>query len=179
MAYKLKPNYHFANTDSVGIDKVPVGRLIVVEDYGNQHEIKWLRKVSNYGLDETTTINEAITLNGLNSPLDAKRDFSDSYSITEVDSMLTLKRDVSDSYDKTEVDLALSLKRDIEDSYDKTEIDTALSNIQFNVAGIYEHANLISNSYAIKAGNNAMSVGPITIGEVTISIPNGSVWTII
>jgi hypothetical protein len=179
MAYKLKPNYHFINTDSVGIDKVPVGRLIVVEDYGNQHEIKWLRKVSNIGLDETTTINEALTLNGIDSPFDTKRDFTDSYSITEVDSILTNKRDISDCYDKIEVDLALSLKRDIEDSYIKNEIDAMLSSVQFNTVGIYEHANLISNNYTIKTGNNAMSVGPITIGEVTISIPNGAVWIII
>lgn len=44
--------------------------------------------------------------------------------------------------------------------------------------GLYEMANTISTTYAITAGNNAMSAGPITVtGSVTV--PSGSVWTIV
>jgi len=38
----------------------------------------------------------------------------------------------------------------------------------------------INNSYAIPVGNNAMTAGPITINAgVTVTIPNGSVWTVV
>jgi hypothetical protein len=47
-------------------------------------------------------------------------------------------------------------------------------------APIYENLTTITQSYSITTGTNAMSAGPITINDgVTVSIPNGSVWTIV
>jgi hypothetical protein len=38
----------------------------------------------------------------------------------------------------------------------------------------------VNNSYAIPVGYNAMTAGPITINSgVTVTIPNGSVWTVV
>lgn len=47
-------------------------------------------------------------------------------------------------------------------------------------APIYENVQTVSASYSITTGTNAMSAGPITIADgVTVSIPDGSAWTII
>jgi hypothetical protein len=46
--------------------------------------------------------------------------------------------------------------------------------------GLYEMANTISVDYTITSGNNAMSAGPITVDSgVTVTVPSGSVWTIV
>jgi hypothetical protein len=46
--------------------------------------------------------------------------------------------------------------------------------------GLYEMANTISTNYAITAGNNAISTGPITVNSgVTITIPTGSRWVVV
>lgn len=43
-----------------------------------------------------------------------------------------------------------------------------------------ENAQVVTGNYTITAGKNAMSAGPITINTgVTVTIPTGSVWTII
>lgn len=102
MSYKLKPNYHFTNGTQTGIDKVPVGRLVVVESFGNYNEIKWYKKVNNTGVSDTTTIDQAVALGSLVSPIDVKRDISDSYSITEIDSALSLKANIEDVYYREE-----------------------------------------------------------------------------
>jgi hypothetical protein len=45
---------------------------------------------------------------------------------------------------------------------------------------LYEHANSISTAYTIDTGNNAMSVGPITISTGgSVTIPTGSTYTIV
>lgn len=45
---------------------------------------------------------------------------------------------------------------------------------------IYENAQVLTLSYSITTGTNAMSAGPITIADgVVVSIPDGSVWTIV
>jgi hypothetical protein len=45
--------------------------------------------------------------------------------------------------------------------------------------GMYEHAHTITVNYAIAAGNNAVSGGPMTVADgVTVTVPNGSVWSI-
>jgi hypothetical protein len=186
MAYKLKPNYHFSDMGQTGIDKIPVGRFIVVEDVGNENEIKWYKKVSNNlldsegeiieALDGTHTLNDAIGNFAIVAPLDEKRDVSDSYSQTEVDSMLTVKADLSeldDYYTQTESDAAF---RRADDSYSMTTIDSLL----LNPTGIVESAATISADYNISEGSNAMSLGPIVIDDnVTVNIPNNSVWQII
>ena len=46
-------------------------------------------------------------------------------------------------------------------------------------AGLFEHANVLSENYAIASGNNAISAGPITIAAgATITVPSGSTWYI-
>ena len=51
----------------------------------------------------------------------------------------------------------------------------------FNIGvPIVENTAIISNSYCITTGSNAHSAGPIVLSNnATVSIPNGSVWTII
>jgi hypothetical protein len=45
---------------------------------------------------------------------------------------------------------------------------------------IYENATTISVNYAITTGTNGMSAGPITIANgIVVTIPTGSVWTIV
>lgn len=161
MAYKLKPNYHFTNGAQTGIDKVPVGRFVIVESFGNYNEIKWYKKTSNTNLSDTTTIEQAVTLGNLVSPTDSKRDISDSYSITEVDS-------------------ALSLKADTANVYDRVETDAMVESVRNNQTGIIQQVNTISQSVTIPSTNNAASISPIKIADnVTITIGNGAVWKII
>lgn len=45
---------------------------------------------------------------------------------------------------------------------------------------IYENDQVVNTNYTITAGKNAMSAGPITINNgVTITVPNGSTYTIV
>lgn len=44
----------------------------------------------------------------------------------------------------------------------------------------YENSKLVSADYTITSGKNAMTAGPITINDgVNITVPAGSVWTIV
>jgi len=46
-------------------------------------------------------------------------------------------------------------------------------------AGLWEHAATITETYAITAGNNAMSAGPVTIADgVSVTVPSGSRWVV-
>jgi hypothetical protein len=46
--------------------------------------------------------------------------------------------------------------------------------------GYIENANTISISASINSGNNAISAGPVTVNSgVTITVPTGSVWTVV
>ena len=46
--------------------------------------------------------------------------------------------------------------------------------------GLYEHSNTINADYAITSGNNAISVGEITIASgVTVTVPTGSRWVVL
>jgi hypothetical protein len=45
---------------------------------------------------------------------------------------------------------------------------------------ITENATSVSTSYCITTGSNAVSGGPILLANgATVTIPNGSVWTIV
>jgi hypothetical protein len=45
---------------------------------------------------------------------------------------------------------------------------------------IYENSQTVTSNYTITAGKNGFSVGPITIDSgVAVTVPSGSVWTII
>lgn len=44
----------------------------------------------------------------------------------------------------------------------------------------YENSQVVTEDYTITSGKNAMSAGPITIADgVTVTIPEGSVWSIV
>jgi hypothetical protein len=60
-------------------------------------------------------------------------------------------------------------------------VSTASDNVAFTSdTPIYENLNTIRTSYVITTGSNAMSAGPITIAnDVTVTIPDGSDWTIV
>jgi len=46
--------------------------------------------------------------------------------------------------------------------------------------GIWQHANTIIQDYAIASGNNGLSAAPVTVASgVTVTIPSGSVWTLV
>ena len=57
MAYNRKPNYHFKTVNDTGIDEVPVGAFIVVEDFNG--ESKTFTKTSDTGLTSSSTIADA------------------------------------------------------------------------------------------------------------------------
>lgn len=160
MAYKLKPNYHFATENETGIDKVPVGRFIIVDDYGAGN-IRWFRKENNTGLSPTTTIATALDNGNLVDPITDKRDVSDSYSIAEVDG-------------------ALSTKADSANVYTKAETDALISDVELNTDGIIQQSNSILSDITILDNNNAMSIGPINIADgITVTLGDNSVWQII
>lgn len=44
----------------------------------------------------------------------------------------------------------------------------------------FENGNTVTSNYTITTGKNAISGGPITIANnITVTIPDGSVWTIV
>lgn len=187
MAYKLKPNYHFADTTQLGIDKIPSGRLIIVEDYGPNHDIKWFRKLTNNlrddnnniigTLDSTHTVNDALTYKCIEAPLDKKADITSVYSMTEIDGALSSKADATDVYTKVDVDGTF---RTIADSYTITDIDSMFDNASVNPSGVIQQSNTITTDVVIEYGNNAVSVGPITIAnDKSVEITDGSEWLII
>ena len=47
-------------------------------------------------------------------------------------------------------------------------------------SGLLEHSATVSTNYSISSGNNAISGGPITVNSgVTVTVPSGSVWTVV
>lgn len=57
MSYTIKPNYHFKTKNDIGIDEIPVGRIVVVENYDNS--IRTFVKTGNDGLTASSTIEDA------------------------------------------------------------------------------------------------------------------------
>ena len=57
MSYKRKPNYHFASKTETGLDNVPLGRVVVCEDYDGATKIFVLSDKT--GVTGSTTIEEA------------------------------------------------------------------------------------------------------------------------
>jgi hypothetical protein len=44
----------------------------------------------------------------------------------------------------------------------------------------YENDQTVSTTYSITSGKNAMTAGPITINDgITVTVPNGSTWTVV
>lgn len=45
---------------------------------------------------------------------------------------------------------------------------------------LYENDQIVASNYTITSGKNALSAGPVTINSgVTVTVPSGSVWTVI
>jgi len=72
------------------------------------------------------------------------------------------------------------------DSYRKSEVDALLEGTGGGATGggndevFIENDKLVTTSYTITAGKNAMTAGPISINTgVSATVPSGSVWTII
>jgi len=66
MGYQRKPNYHFSDKNATGIDKVPAGRVVIIEDYegDGSGEVKQFIKRKNDGITATTTIHDAVESSG-------------------------------------------------------------------------------------------------------------------
>ena len=46
--------------------------------------------------------------------------------------------------------------------------------------GMWTHSNTISADYAIPSGSNGLSAAPVTVASgVTVTVPSGSVWTLV
>jgi hypothetical protein len=46
--------------------------------------------------------------------------------------------------------------------------------------GIVVNSATVTASYSIPSGSNAMSAGPVTVNSgVTVTVPSGSVWTVV
>jgi hypothetical protein len=63
MGYTRKPNYHFRTKNDTGIDKVPLHRHIIVEDYegDGSNVMKFFVKTGGDSFDENTTIETALS----------------------------------------------------------------------------------------------------------------------
>jgi Repeat of unknown function (DUF5907) len=61
------------------------------------------------------------------------------------------------------------------------QITSGVLNVTGSQSGfLYENDQLVTANYTITSGKNAMSAGPITIDTgVTVTVPSGSVWTIV
>lgn len=67
-------------------------------------------------------------------------------------------------------------------TYNSTNGDLELADVSATVASgaIYENSQSITASYTITTNKNAMSAGPIDIASgATVTVPSGSVWTIV
>jgi len=63
MGYKRKPNYHFDNQLSTGINKIPDNRVVVVSDFNGK--LKTFTKKNNSTLNDGSTIQEAYDNNNI------------------------------------------------------------------------------------------------------------------
>ena len=57
---------------------------------------------------------------------------------------------------------------------DYIAVDTPIS----NTPGIYMNPSTITTDYSVPTGQNAMSIGPLTV-DATITVPSGASWTIV
>jgi len=62
MGYSRKPNYHFKSKNDTGIDKVPEGRVIIIEDYegDDSNKVRQFIKKSNNNISENSTIEDFV-----------------------------------------------------------------------------------------------------------------------
>ena len=61
-----------------------------------------------------------------------------------------------------------------------SEIGSGTGGSNETTEGIWVHSNTINADYAIPSGSNGMSAAPITVASgVTVTVPSGSVWTLV
>jgi hypothetical protein len=72
------------------------------------------------------------------------------------------------------------------DTYRKGEVDSLLAGVGGGATGggsdevFFENGQTVTTNYTITTNKNAMSAGPITVDSgVTVTVPSGSVWTIV
>lgn len=69
------------------------------------------------------------------------------------------------------------------EGYDGTswsEIGSGTGGSNETTEGIWVHSNTISADYAIPSGSNGLSAAPVTVASgVTVTVPSGSVWTLV
>jgi len=73
---------------------------------------------------------------------------------------------------------------DIADTYTQGETDALLAAVGAKGAGgdqvFYENDQTVTTSYTITTAKNAITAGPITINSgITVTIPSGSVWSVV
>jgi len=163
-------------------------RLIVTDDY----------TVST----DTITLTSGASLNDeLIIVADIEAATFNTYTRSETDSALSLKANTSDVYTQAQADStfltptgdgsqltgidALPSQSGQAGNYLTTDgtnasWDTLDTDANSTTKALYEHSNVISANYSITSGNNAMSSGPITINDgISVTVPTGSVWTIV
>lgn len=64
---------------------------------------------------------------------------------------------------------------------DALTVDSLTFSGAFSVSrGIFEVANIISNDYTVSIGNNAESIGPMSVAPgKTVTVPSGSRWVVV
>jgi len=111
-------------------------------------------------------------------------DLSDVYSSMSPTDGQVLTYDTTNGWQAESID-ALPDQTDNSGKYlttDGTDASWATLDTDANTTtkGLYEMANTISANYTISSGNNAISAGPITIDSgVSVTVPSGSVWTVV
>ena len=62
-------------------------------------------------------------------------------------------------------------------TFDGTDLTVAAGGAV--VSSIYENPNTLTANHTIGTNNNAMVAGPFSVGSATLTIPSGSVFTVI
>lgn len=76
-------------------------------------------------------------------------------------------------------------KSKIWDGTQWVDIATTISNLPYAKGGgtdqvFFETDKTINTSYTITTNKNAITAGPITVADgVTVSVPDGSTWTVV
>lgn len=68
---------------------------------------------------------------------------------------------------------------DVDAALDELDAKISASNVPVNGV-FYENNQVVNSNYTVPAGKNAMSAGPISVATgVTVTVSNGSVWTVV
>ena len=141
--------------------------------------------------------NDANYATTITNALAAKANQSTTYTKTEVDTSLALKVSKSSSTGSALVPVGTTAQRDGTPAQGYFRFNSSTNQFEgYNgtawgaVGGgatggannpvFYENDQTVSVSYSITSGKNAMTAGPVTIADgVSVTIPDGSTWTIV